>query len=100
MTLAEVLVASGVSVVVATGLASLSFAGGRTLEAGARRWADVAAISTVLTQWPHDPSRQSPAPGWSAGVASLTTGDVPVVTVTWTRPDGSPLSLSIRQHAS
>ncbi len=100
MTVVEVLVASGVSAVVASGLASLSFTGGRTLDAGARRWAEVAAVSTVLTQWPNDPSLQSPAPGWSAGVASLTASDAPVMTVTWTRPDGSALSLSIRRHAS
>lgn len=99
MTVVEVLVASGVSAVVATGLATLSLTGTRTLEVGVRQWGEVAAVSGVLTQWPHESALGAPAPGWSPGTLTTVTAanGVSLTTVTWTRPDGSPLALTITQ---
>jgi hypothetical protein len=97
MTVVEVLVASGVAAMVATGVATLSVTGAATLDTGARHWAEVAAISAVLTHWPLPAALDPPAPGWSPGIVAV--GHHPhLTTVTWTRPDGTALSLSIGNH--
>lgn len=82
MTMVEVLVASAVSAVVATGVATMASAGGRALDLGARRWADAAAATALVDRWPT---------GWmiESGAESGAGGQSGQVFAIWQRPDGT-----------
>jgi hypothetical protein len=102
MTLVEVLVASGITATLATSLATVALTGGRMLELSARQWNQTAGIGAILTTWPQATALEPPAAGWSAGTVSTVSAQNGgnIISVTWTRPDGLPLTLVVPDRSS